>query len=162
MIIWILRSLLCTYSVSAEIKTFADTLHHYGGVLANYSSFYDRSNYFGFWHLSENYGSKLRDNLKETCPSGCLCSSRVLDCSGLAKTSSAISFRKQSFYRIQNSSFPGTTYSLVTELSIVSCPNFYKIESFVLEKFPNLKTIIIDGTSLASLPAFQTVLLSKH
>ena len=160
MIIWILRSLLCTYSVSAEIKTFADTLHHYGGVLANYSSFYDRSNYFGFWHLSENYGSKLRDNLKETCPSGCLCSSRVLDCSGLAKTSSAISFRKQSFYRIQNSSFPEATYSLVTELSIVSCPNFYKIESFVLEKFPNLKTIIIDGTSLASLPAFQTVFTS--
>ena len=158
--IWILRSLLCTCVVSQEIKTFSDTLLHYDGVLASYSPFYERSDYFGFWHVSENYGSKLRNNLNGLCPPGCICNLEVLDCSGLSTSTTAISIRQQNFHLIQNSSFPGEKYSLVTELSIVSCPNFFKIESFVLEKFPNIKTIVIDGTSLITFPAFQTVFRS--
>ena len=153
--LWILELLLSTFVDSVEIKTFSDTLHHYDGVLSSFSSFYDRSNYHGFWHVSEKYGKNIV-KLQESCPQGCTCQSDVLDCSGLSLTSGSISIQKQSFFQIQNSSFPKASYPLMSELSIISCTNFFKIESFVLEKFPNLQSIYIHETSLAALPAFQT------
>lgn len=139
-----------------RINTFSDILFEYNGVLSKYSDFYDRSQFKGFWHATEQYGSKDRETIQQNCPNGCVCDEEILDCSSFSLSSTKLSLYRQSFQRIINSSFPETIYPTVIEISIISCKNMFIIENYLLEKFPNIENLVITDTQLGGIPNFQS------
>ena len=139
-----------------RINTFSDIFSYYDGILNKYSEFYDRSVFYGFWHAAEKYGSKDRDKLTTHCAAGCDCGQEILDCTSFPSSSSKVELHRHGFHKIINSSFPETVYPSVTQISIVSCSNLIMIESYVLEKFPNIETLVISDTQLQRIPAFQS------